>query len=312
MSTFNQGKWKWYHVSLDKLAEIDHLMKKHPGCEMWINEVEHRKSNSLRVDSRVEGGEFIWGSLVYQQDVESREDYNLFHFYLTRDFFITVDLKLPLLEKSDFGEVQKQMDHADNAVEGFFILIGEILNDYLDRIDLFEDRLHGLLWKVKKQNNLKILERIYDNRHELLIWKNLMIPITELKLAAEEAFGDSISEGREFKRTARRLTRGRIVIQEYQQEIDTLIDLEEVVSSHRGNEIMKTLTVMTIMFTPVMAWGALWGMNFKLMPELGWKFGYVLAIGLIVLSTVGLYVYLKMKGWIGDILKGKKNNSFFE
>ncbi|WP_071461088.1 magnesium transporter CorA family protein [Bacillus massilinigeriensis] len=312
MNTFNEGKWKWYQVSINNIDEIIPLTQKHPGCGMWVKEMEHKKSNSIRVDARTEGEEFIWGSLVYQQDVESREDYNLFHFYLTKEFFVTVDFKPPLLAQSDFEEVKKQMDHADNAVEGFFVLIGEILNDYLNRIDLFEDRLHDLLWKVKKQNNLKILERIYDNRHELLIWKNLMIPITELKFAMEEAFGDEIKEGPEFKRATRRMTRGRIVIQEYQQEIDTLIDLEEVVSSHRGNEIMKTLTVMTIMFTPVMAWGALWGMNFKIMPELGWKYGYLYALILIIVSTLGLYVYLKMKGWMGDILKGKKKNSFFE
>ncbi|MER2141826.1 MAG: CorA family divalent cation transporter, partial [Priestia megaterium] len=88
--------------------------------------------------------------------------------------------------------------------------------------------------------------------------------------------------------------------------------LEEVVSTHRGNEIMKALTLLTAISTPLTAFGALWGMNFKGMPELDWKFGYVYALILIVLSTVAIYLYLRMKGWTGDLLKGRKKNSFFK
>jgi hypothetical protein len=68
-----------------------------------------------------------------------------------------------------------------------------------------------------------------------------------------------------------------VLIREYEEELDSIIHLEEVISSHRGNEIMKTLTVLTIVFTPIMALGALWGMNFKHMPELEWKYGYLVA-----------------------------------
>ncbi len=42
-----------------------------------------------------------------------------------------------------------------------------------------------------------------------------------------------------------------------------MIHLQEVVSSHRGNEIMKSLTVLTAVSTPLTALGALWGMNFN-------------------------------------------------
>ena len=165
---------------------------------------------------------------------------------------------------------------------------------------------------MKEQNNREILERIYGNRHELLVWKNLVVPIVELKFIAEEAYGKSIHEQTEFSRVVTRVERIRMLLDEYQQAIDTMINLEEVVSTHRGNEIMKTLTVLTTLFTPVMAWGALWGMNFKFMPELKWKFGYAFAGFLIIGSTIMVYYYLKKKGWMGDILKVKKKNRFFE
>lgn len=309
--TFNQGKWHWYEFEKDKTDEINEVIMNYPTCRSWYNELNKNRSNYLQLNTQTRGEEYIWGSLIYKQDIEDKHEKNIFHFYISREFFITIDFDFSVLEANATG-IYKQMEQAENGVEGFFILLGEILSNYLIKIDEYEESLHDLLWKMKEHNNLELLEKIYENRHELLIWKNLLIPITELKFIAEEAYGDEINEMPEFKRVQTRVNRVKTILVEYQQEIDTMINLEEVVSTHRGNEIMKTLTVMTTLFTPVMAWGALWGMNFKVMPELEWKFGYALAGGLIVFSTIGLYIYLKMKGWMGDILKVKGKNSFFK
>ncbi|PLR96083.1 magnesium transporter CorA family protein [Bacillus sp. T33-2] len=310
--TFNQNSWAWHELDQYDPAYLKKILGESPSLESWLDGMKDDISNSLRINTSRKGEEFIWGSIVYQQDVHSESDKLLFHFYLSKDFFITVNLDFEVLPTTDFSTLKAQMDNADNAMEGFFVLLGEILTDYLIKIDAFEERLTDLLWNIKQHNNIDILEKIYDNRHELLIWRNLIIPIMEIKIGAEEAFGNEISSKTEFRRLCKRVDRGRTLLNEYQQEIDTMINLEEVLSSHRGNEIFKTLTVITILFTPVMAWGALWGMNFEHMPELKWKYGYAAAGVLIVASTLGIYFYLKMKGWMGDILRGKKRDSFFK
>jgi len=131
-------------------------------------------------------------------------------------------------------------------------------------------------------------------------------------MAIEEVNLHEPCEGRIFPMTCKRIERALTLLQEYEHELDSIINLEEVISSHRGNEITKTLTVITTVFTPIMAFGALWGMNFKHMPELEWTWGYPLSIVMIVISTVLLYAYLRIKGWTGDLLKGKKRGSFFK
>ncbi len=308
--TFNENKWVWFEFDKGEEETIKEVVSKGPACGQWFENIEKRNANLLEINTETKGKEYIWGSLIYQQDIEKKGDKNIFHFYISKDFFITVDFDISIVNTSSSG-LHKQMDHAENAVEGFFIVLGEILSTYLQKIDAYEERLHDLLWEMKEQNNLKILERIYENRHELLVWKNLVVPIVEIKFIAEEAYGKEIRENSEFYRVDTRIERIRMLLSEYQQAIDTMVNLEEVVSTHRGNEIMKTLTVMTILFTPVTAWGAVWGMNFKVMPELEWKLGYLFAGILILASTAGLYYYLKVKGWTGDILKVKKKNRFF-
>lgn len=308
--TFNDHKWLWYEFERGDDEKIRERISNNFSCEEWLENIKDREANLLELNTETRGEEYIWGSLIYQQDIEDKSEKNIFHFYIGKDLFITVDFDFSILDVSPVG-VRKQMNQAENAVEGFFILLGNLLTSYLQKIDAYEERLHDLLWEMKEQNNLQILERIYENRHELLVWKNLVIPIVELNYVAEEAYGKEIHKKTEFNRVETRVQRVRMLLDEYQQAIDTMINLEEVVSTHRGNEIMKTLTVMTILFTPVTAWGAIWGMNFKVMPELEWKFGYLFAGILISASTAALYYYVKMKGWMGDILKVKKKNRFF-
>jgi Mg2+ and Co2+ transporter CorA len=182
----------------------------------------------------------------------------------------------------------------------------------LVEIDQFEEKFHTLIWSIRKRNKTGILDQVYHRRYELLLWKNLLIPIKELKMAIEETNFPGSNKGGIFYCTCKRIERAMVLLNEYEHEMDSIINLEEVISSHRGNEIMKTLTVITTIFTPVMAFGALWGMNFKHMPEIEWRFGYLLSITLITVSTFLLYGYLKIKGWTGDLLEGKRKGSFFK
>ncbi|WLR54330.1 magnesium transporter CorA family protein [Mesobacillus subterraneus] len=308
--TFNDNKWMWFDYENGDQQELRELVSDNTEYGNWLKNMNDRNTNLLELDTQTRGQECIWGSLIYQQDIEDKSEKNIFHFWISRDLFVLVNFDFTVLNSNPVA-VYKQMDQAENAVEGFFIILGEILATYLQKIDGYEERLHDLLWEMKEHNNREILEKIYENRHELLVWKNMVVPIVELRFIAEEAYGGEMHEKTEFNRVVTRVERIRTLLDEYQHAIDTMVNLEEVVSTHRGNEIMKTLTVMTILFTPVTAWGAVWGMNFKVMPELEWKFGYAFAGVLIFASTVGIYYYLKKKGWMGDILRVKKKNRFF-
>ena len=162
---------------------------------------------------------------------------------------------------------------------------------------------------MRHNNNIDVLDEIHKARYDLLIWTNLISSVREVTMGIEEAFHKKLTKRFNISECVK-IEIGLTLIEQYQKEFDALIKLEEVVSTHRGNEIMKALTLLTAISTPLTAFGALWGMNFKGMPELDWKFGYIYALILIVLSTIAIYLYLRMKGWTGDLLKGRKRTHF--
>ncbi|GLB59978.1 magnesium transporter CorA family protein [Cytobacillus sp. NCCP-133] len=309
---YRENNWKWYRY--DHTNEIDKSFNNDYKNALlhWAKNTSDNKTNLMKMNTTLQGKEYMSGSLIYQQTIDDQNENKLFHYFLARDFLVTINFNSTVIESVDEKSLLKKMDYTQNAIEGFFVLLGEVLSESITKIDKFELRLNDLLWKVKKKNSIEILEEIYQLRHELLVWKNLIIPVKEIKLGIEEAFGEGVSKEIEFKRTCKRIERGDTLIREYQQEIDTLVNFEEIVSHHRGNEIVKTLTVITTLMTPVASWGALWGMNFKYMPELDWKIGYPLSLLIIIGSTAALYIMLIKKGWMGDILRGKKKNSFFK
>ncbi|MGI8604616.1 MAG: magnesium transporter CorA family protein [Verrucomicrobiales bacterium] len=64
------------------------------------------------------------------------------------------------------------------------------------------------------------------------------------------------------------------------------------------NTIIKIFSVAAVVFLPPTLVASIYGMNFKLMPETGWPFGYPMAILMMILSAVLPFLYFKRRGWL--------------
>lgn len=64
------------------------------------------------------------------------------------------------------------------------------------------------------------------------------------------------------------------------------------------NKIMKFFSVVSVMFLPATLVASTYGMNFQFMPELNFKYGYPMAIGLMIAAALTPYIYFKRKGWL--------------
>lgn len=81
------------------------------------------------------------------------------------------------------------------------------------------------------------------------------------------------------------------------QELESKINLIFTIQGHRLNEVMKTLTILSVVFIPLTFLAGIYGMNFENMPELKAKNGYFILLGIMVLVTVISVWYFKRKKW---------------
>lgn len=70
------------------------------------------------------------------------------------------------------------------------------------------------------------------------------------------------------------------------------------VSANKTNEIMKVLTQISTVMLPLTFIAGIYGMNFDIMPELRWNFGYPFALGLMALTAGGLIVWFRRRHWL--------------
>ena len=64
------------------------------------------------------------------------------------------------------------------------------------------------------------------------------------------------------------------------------------------NKIIKIFTIVSVIFLPPTLIASMYGMNFDVMPELHWAFGYPLAVGAMLAFAGGLYLAFKRKRWM--------------
>jgi magnesium transporter len=81
-------------------------------------------------------------------------------------------------------------------------------------------------------------------------------------------------------------------------KINFLLDATLGLINLEQNQIIKIFTVASVVFLPPTLVASAYGMNFELMPELQWHFGYPYAVGLMVVSALMPYLYFKRRGWV--------------
>ena len=81
-------------------------------------------------------------------------------------------------------------------------------------------------------------------------------------------------------------------------KISFLLDAVLGLISIEQNGIIKIFSVAAVVFLPPTLVASIYGMNYKVMPELEWTYGYPFALGLMVLSAILPFLYFKQKGWL--------------
>lgn len=87
-------------------------------------------------------------------------------------------------------------------------------------------------------------------------------------------------------------------VERQSEKLQLLLDATLGMVNIQQNNIIKIFSVIAVVFLPPTLVASIYGMNFHLMPELDWHFGYPMALLLMVLSAVVPFRYFKHRGWL--------------
>jgi magnesium transporter len=87
-------------------------------------------------------------------------------------------------------------------------------------------------------------------------------------------------------------------IEIFNDMLSGLLDLYISSISNKINQIMKVLTIIATIFIPLTFIAGVYGMNFKYMPKLDWRYGYPMVLLVMFIIGVGIMIYARKKGWL--------------
>ncbi|NOT30451.1 MAG: magnesium/cobalt transporter CorA [Planctomycetes bacterium] len=182
-----------------------------------------------------------------------------------------------------------------------YALLDAIVDEYLPILDKLGLRLEELEERVVEQPTRALLRELAALRHDLIAIRRDVWPQREALHALLR--GDVGGIGEPVKIYLRDVHDHCVQVAEmvevYREIASGLLNIYMTSIANRTNEVMKVLTVMSTIFIPLTFLVGVWGMNFAHMPELGWRFGYLLVwLFMLVLAGV-LFAYFRRRGWIG-------------
>tara|TARA_B110000046_G_scaffold186025_1_gene231565 strand:- start:10427 stop:11407 length:981 start_codon:yes stop_codon:yes gene_type:complete len=177
-----------------------------------------------------------------------------------------------------------------------FLLLESIVDNYQEthqeNAELSADKLNSTDIKPTPEFTSLVEKR----KQELFNFKKATMGLkdTVVKLEKLEIDGFDVKYFSELKEQTSNLISN---IDFELQELESKINLIFSIQGHRLNEVMKTLTILSVVFIPLTFLAGIYGMNFENIPELKFKYGYFILLGIMVLVTIISVWYFKRKKW---------------
>ncbi|MEO2204489.1 magnesium/cobalt transporter CorA [Paenibacillus pabuli] len=181
-----------------------------------------------------------------------------------------------------------------------YLLVDLIVDNYFTVGDRIEARIEKLEEDILMHTKKSHLNEIIGLRSEILWLKKVLGPQKEVINTLNKKDLRLIDD--QLQKYFSDIYENAVKISEtFETYRDLMGNLREAYQSsiaNRANEIMRVFTAITTVFMPLTVITGIYGMNFTNMPELDWKYGYFVVIGLMVTLGLSMFFIFRKKDWI--------------
>lgn len=183
----------------------------------------------------------------------------------------------------------------------FYALMDAVVDRYFPIVDALETELERIEDRIfDKGAERANIERLYALKQKVMLVRHAVAPLLE---AVGKLHGGRVPElcattQEYFRDVADHLSRINTSIDTIRDTIGTAIQVNLSMVAISESEVNKRLAAWAGIFAVATAFAGIWGMNFKFMPELEWRYGYPAALGVITLCCALLYRRFKRAGWL--------------
>lgn len=206
-----------------------------------------------------------------------------------------------------FDQVRQRLRNPERAIRArgpdylCYALLDAVIDAAFPLIESLAERIEAMEDAAVFGTADLAMSQIHDQKRQILMLRGALAPLREVLSALMREDHPLVGE------TARLYLRD--CLDHVAQQTDALASLREVTTglvdillssqAHRTNEVMRVLTLISTIFIPLTFVAGLYGMNFAVMPELGWRWGYPIVLAVMALIAAGLLWWFYRIGWLG-------------
>jgi magnesium transporter len=178
-------------------------------------------------------------------------------------------------------------------------LLDAIVDDYFTLMDQVVDWVEDLEDKIFSRQREGSIEEIFGLKKDLLLLRRVVAPERDVLnvLLRQET---PIFQTRELvymQDVYDHIVRVTDSVDAYRELLSSALDSYLSLQSNQLNQLVKTLTLSSIILMTCALIAGIYGMNFQFMPELGWAYGYPFALGLMLSVGLGLGLFFHSRKW---------------
>ncbi|WP_374579887.1 magnesium/cobalt transporter CorA [Pseudoduganella sp.] len=182
-----------------------------------------------------------------------------------------------------------------------YALMDAVVDRYFPIIDALEMELEKIEERIfipgSQRDNI---ERLYELKRKVMQVRHAVVPLLEAigKLHGGRVPSVCRNTQEYFRDVHDHLLRISAALDTMRETIGTAIQVNLSMVALEEGEVNKRLAAWAAIFAVLTAFAGIWGMNFKHMPELDWRFGYPAALTLMAVVCGSLYRRFKKAGWL--------------
>lgn len=180
-----------------------------------------------------------------------------------------------------------------------FALLDVVVDNYIYVIGLLGEKIENLEDEMTSDPKKELLESINVYKRELNLLRKHIKPAKEMILNLVKMESDFIHEENyiHFRELHNNINEASELSDSYREILYDQLNIYHSSMSTKLNDIMRILTVFSVVFIPLTFIVGVYGTNFENLPELHWHHGYFIMWGVMILTTISMLWFFRSKKW---------------
>lgn len=197
--------------------------------------------------------------------------------------------------------IRKQKKRIRNSGTDYllFALLDVVIDNYIYIISVLGEKIEALEEKLLLDPKQSVIDEINVYKRELNFLRKNIKPAKELILTLSKIESDLIDEAtaKHFKELQDNINQASDSSDSYREILSDQLNIYHTTISSKLNDIMKFLTIFSVIFIPLTFIAGIYGTNFDVVPELHYEYSYFIMWAVIILVAIGMLFYFRKRKW---------------